>query len=41
VAIDQGRDPGRIITAIFETPQPIQQPWRHYLFADDANNPAH
>src|SRR5262249_25358026 len=39
--VDQGRDPGRIIAAVFATAQPFEQPRRYRFLGDDTNNPAH
>ena len=40
-AVDQGRDPGRIIAAVFEAAQPFEQPRRDRLPGDDADDAAH
>ena len=40
-AVDQGRDPGRIIAAVFEPPQPFDQPRGDRVLGDDADNAAH
>src|SRR5215472_12672206 len=40
-AVDQGGDAGRIIAAVFETAQPLQQPRCNRILGDDADNPAH
>ena len=40
-AIDKSGDAGRIIAAVFEAAQPLDQAWRHCLFGDDADNAAH
>src|SRR5690348_8570196 len=39
--IDQRGDAGRIIAAIFEAPQAVDQERRHLALADHANNAAH
>src|SRR6185437_8987982 len=41
MAIDQRRDAGRIIAAIFEPPEPLDEQRRHLLTPDDANDAAH
>ena len=40
-AVDQGRDPGRIIAAVFEPTQPLDQPRCDPFLADDADDAAH
>src|SRR5271168_3492857 len=40
-AVDQSRDPGRIIAAVFEPAEPFDQPRRHCFLGDDADDPAH
>ncbi len=40
-AVDQGRDPGRIVAAIFEPPQPLDQLGRDRRLRDDADDAAH
>ena len=40
-AVDQGRDAGRIIAAIFEAAQPFEQARRDRLLGDDADDAAH
>src|SRR5205814_5743427 len=39
--VDQSRYSGRIVTAIFEPPEPVEQAWSNHLLGDDANNAAH
>src|ERR1700745_1784515 len=39
--VDQGRDPGRIIAAVFEARHPLEQPRRDRLLGDDADDAAH
>ena len=40
-AVDQGRNAGRIIAAIFEAPEPFEQPRGDPLLGDDADDAAH
>jgi hypothetical protein len=35
------RDAGGVITAIFETLQAIEKPFRHIFLSDDTDNSAH
>jgi len=39
-AVDQGRDAGRIIAAIFKAPQPLDQLARDRFLGDDADDAA-
>src|SRR6202045_4179627 len=39
--VDQSRDAGRIIAAVFEAAQPLEQPRRDRVPGDDADNTAH
>jgi len=38
--VDEGRNPGRIIAAIFEAPKPFEKPSRNCILGDDTNNSA-
>ena len=40
-AVDQGRDPGRIIAAVFEAAQPFDEPRRDRVLGDDSDDAAH
>jgi hypothetical protein len=39
--VDERRNARRIIAAIFELAQPIEEPGRHHLLRDDTDNSAH
>ncbi len=41
LAADDGADAGRVIAAIFEPLEPVEQPLRDVAFADNSNDPAH
>ena len=40
-AVDEGRNPGRVITAVFEAPEPFEKSLGHPFLGDDADDPAH
>ena len=40
-AVDQGRDPGAVIAAIFEPPQAVEQQRRDRRLSQNADDPAH
>src|ERR1700686_587754 len=40
-AIDQGRDARRIIAAVFEPPEALDQLWRDRFLGNDPNDAAH
>src|SRR5579883_3332096 len=41
LAVDQRRDPRRLIAAVFETAQPVDEERRHLALADDSDDAAH
>src|SRR5207237_9268535 len=40
-AVDQGRNPGRIIAAVLQAPEPFEEPRSHRVPGDDADDAAH